>query len=172
MNRRFVIQYYMEDDTIDIHEPPVRNSGILGGIFLGRQSVKKPDGTNYSPTDMFIGNVVDLFCHRFELLDADEHTYRLMENDKTFPYSNFNLLHVSISEKASNIRQYFVKHSFTDDKIDMNDLEVMGKNVGLKLNKQQLLTLWRKLDRKGRGKVSINKVVKMASEDLFNAHLG
>ena len=167
-----MIQYYMEDDTIDIHEPPVRNSGILGGIFLGRQGVKKPDGTNYSHMDMFIGNIVDLFCHRFELLDADEHTYRLMENDKTFPYSNFNLLHASISEKASDIRQYFVKHSFTDDKVDMNDFEVMSKSVGLKLNKQQLLTLWRKLDKKGRGKVSLTKVVKMASDDLFSAHLG
>ena len=25
--RRFVISYYLSDDTLNIHEPPVRNSG-------------------------------------------------------------------------------------------------------------------------------------------------
>lgn len=26
-SRRFIIAYYMSDDTINIHEPPLRNSG-------------------------------------------------------------------------------------------------------------------------------------------------
>jgi hypothetical protein len=37
--RRFVISFYMVDQTIGIYEPPVSNSGFLGGKFLERQRV-------------------------------------------------------------------------------------------------------------------------------------
>lgn len=40
--RRFVLSYFMMDDSILIFEPPVRNSGISGGKFLERQRVYKP----------------------------------------------------------------------------------------------------------------------------------
>ena len=29
--RRFVLSYFMADDTMSVFEPPVRNSGIVGG---------------------------------------------------------------------------------------------------------------------------------------------
>ena len=34
-NRRFVIQYFLEDNTMSIREPPIRNSGVVGGELLG-----------------------------------------------------------------------------------------------------------------------------------------
>jgi hypothetical protein len=40
--RRFVLSYLMMDDSLLIFEPPVRNSGIIGGKFLERQRVYKP----------------------------------------------------------------------------------------------------------------------------------
>lgn len=40
--RRFVLSYFMMDDSLLIFEPPVRNSGIIGGKFLERQRVYKP----------------------------------------------------------------------------------------------------------------------------------
>jgi hypothetical protein len=38
--RRFVISFYMVDQTLGIYEPPVSNSGFLGGKFLERQRVQ------------------------------------------------------------------------------------------------------------------------------------
>ena len=38
-------------------EPPQRNSGILGGKFLERGRIKKPDGVNY-----FVAPVSKVFC--------------------------------------------------------------------------------------------------------------
>lgn len=38
--RRFVLSYFMMDDSIQIFEQPVRNSGIAGGKFLERQKVR------------------------------------------------------------------------------------------------------------------------------------
>jgi hypothetical protein len=37
-----VISYRLGDDTISIHEPPQRNTGIIGGRFLERTRVSKP----------------------------------------------------------------------------------------------------------------------------------
>ena len=47
VDRRFTISYFLSDDTILVFEPPQRNSGILGGKFLERGRVKKPDGSSY-----------------------------------------------------------------------------------------------------------------------------
>lgn len=44
---RFIISYFLSDDTVLVFEPPQRNSGILGGKFLERGRIKKPDGINY-----------------------------------------------------------------------------------------------------------------------------
>jgi hypothetical protein len=41
--RRFVLSYFLMDDSVLIFEPPIRNSGITGGKFLERQRVYKPD---------------------------------------------------------------------------------------------------------------------------------
>jgi len=166
--RRFVIQYFMEDDTIAIREPPIRNSGVMGGNFLRRQVIKKHDGTKYGPGDMYVGNIVDFVSHRFILLNADEYTYRLMENDeRTFPYSNFSRLHEQLARAVDSIKQYFVARYSGDGLIDMSDFSACCDNVGLYLNKQEVLTLWRKLDKKNKGRISFTKVLKLAADDPF-----
>jgi len=36
VDRRFIITYYLEDDTISVYEPQQRNSGIIHTKFLGK----------------------------------------------------------------------------------------------------------------------------------------
>ncbi|NDD39075.1 MAG: hypothetical protein EB082_11810 [Verrucomicrobia bacterium] len=43
-HRRFVITFYVSDGTIKVQEPPIRNSGFVGGVFLSRRAVKTPAG--------------------------------------------------------------------------------------------------------------------------------
>ena len=151
----------MEDDTIAIREPPIRNSGVMGGKFLRRQEVKKHDGAKYLASDMYVGNVVEIMCHHFELLNADEYSYRLMENDyETFPYSNFNLIHSVLMEKKDEICKYFAVDYEGKGSIDLAQLATSLQAVGLKLNKQQVLTFWRKIDKKGKGRVSFTRVIR------------
>jgi hypothetical protein len=47
--------YYMEDDTIAIREPPIRNSGFQGGNFLSRTKIMKNTEEKYEPYDLFVG---------------------------------------------------------------------------------------------------------------------
>lgn len=83
--RRFVFSYFLATDMISIFEPPVRNSGIIGGKYLGRTKVTKPHSSvgnpiYYSPSDFFIGAVIDVFGHRFIILDTDDYVLKYMES--------------------------------------------------------------------------------------------
>ncbi|XP_051008912.1 EF-hand domain-containing protein 1 [Acomys russatus] len=85
-DRRFVFSYFLATDMISIFEPPVRNSGILGGKFLGRTKVVKPfspvdNPIYYAPSDFYIGAVIEVFSHRFVILDTDEYVLKYMESN-------------------------------------------------------------------------------------------
>ena len=153
----------MEDDTIAIREPPMRNSGAMGGKFLRRQP---SNGSKLSAKDMFIGNVIDLNCHHFKLLRADEYTYRLMENDSTtFPYSDFNQIYESLKEKKDAFAKYFATEYDIKGKLDIDHLKEACEKVGLVFNCQQIMTFWRKLDKKGKHKISFTKIIKLLSNE-------
>lgn len=84
--RRFIICYFLATDMISIFEPPVRNSGILGGKYLGRTKVVKPfspvdNPIYYGPGDFYIGAVVEVFGHRFIILDTDEYVLKYMQSN-------------------------------------------------------------------------------------------
>ena len=76
---------------ITIYEPPVRNSGIIGGKFLEKTRIAKPGSSPekpafYGPQDFYIGAVIDVFRHRFVITDADAYVLRYMEEHSSqFP---------------------------------------------------------------------------------------
>ncbi|NXS55251.1 EFHC1 protein, partial [Brachypteracias leptosomus] len=96
--RRFILSYFPSDDMISINEPPVRNSGIIGGKYLGKSRVAKPGSTTenatyYQPSDFTIGATLEVFGHRFVITDADEHVLNYMESHKErFPAATLQAL--------------------------------------------------------------------------------
>ncbi|KAF6113575.1 EF-hand domain containing 1 [Phyllostomus discolor] len=85
-DRRFVFSYFLATDMISIFEPPVRNSGIIGGKYLGRTKVVKPHSSvenpiYYSPGDFFIGAMIEVFGHRFIIRDIDDYALKYMESN-------------------------------------------------------------------------------------------
>lgn len=168
--RRFVLKFFMEDDTIAIREPPVKNSGVMGGSFLRRQTMKQENSSYFTAKDMYVGNILNIVCHQFLLLNADEYSYRLMEcDDQTFPFSDFGRLHKILSSKQNEIKGYFVTNHQGTATLDQDGLAKCCKSLGLELNTQELLTIWRKLDKKGKGKVAFTKLLKLALEDQWGS---
>lgn len=75
INRRFILTYYLADDTISIYEKAQRNSGFIGGKFLERMKLKNPVTTQpFQPHDFHTGATLTLNHYVFELLEADGFT--------------------------------------------------------------------------------------------------
>ncbi|XP_055388242.1 EF-hand domain-containing protein 1-like [Condylostylus longicornis] len=83
--RKFILQYNLADDSISITEPPLKNSGIIGGKFLNRCKIKIPkcdpkSPTYYTPKNIIIGSILEINSHRFRITGADLFVYRYMQN--------------------------------------------------------------------------------------------
>ena len=95
-NRRFIISYRLADDMLTIYEPPVRNSGMIGGKFLERTQATKPGSSVdnpifYTPADFSIGAVIHIFKHRYKIIDADEYVMKYLESHaKQYPIGTIN----------------------------------------------------------------------------------
>ncbi|RNF04345.1 EF-hand domain-containing family member C2 [Trypanosoma rangeli] len=78
-HRRVVIDFFPEDDTVLIQEPPIPNSGLRGGTFLKRQRVRAdPRQREEFPDDEFltlnhfnVGRPVRINAVEFFLYDCD-----------------------------------------------------------------------------------------------------
>lgn len=80
VDRKFIISFYMSDDTLAIFEPAQRNSGIMGGKFLQRQRVKNTaTGAYFKSSDLYVGATVQINIHKFVLQQTDEASVKLME---------------------------------------------------------------------------------------------
>ena len=80
--RKFVVTFYVDDNTIKILEPPQRNSGFVGGMFLSRQKMKTPDGSYFTPDFFDVGNVINVSSHKFLLTGADSGTQEYLSKRK------------------------------------------------------------------------------------------
>ena len=82
VDRRFILQYFLADDTISIFEPPSRNSGVIGGKFLERTKVTAPNSTQAYPQNaLFVGARLRVHNRCFDLVEADEYTLSYMEQN-------------------------------------------------------------------------------------------
>lgn len=82
-----------------VFDPPVRNSGIVGGRFLHKVQATFKPGTNkrYVASDMYVGAIINLHDRMFELYQADEYTLNWMAmRPKEFPKASFE----AVMEKA------------------------------------------------------------------------
>jgi hypothetical protein len=74
-NRRFILTFFMANDTISIFEKFQRNSGFIGGKFSERHRMKNPfTGEYYSQKDMTAGTTIRLNHFDFEIIEPDVFT--------------------------------------------------------------------------------------------------
>lgn len=164
LQRRFVLNYFMMDDSAQVFEPPQRNSGIAGGKFLERQKVYKPNSEEiYTYMDLYVGAVVEIFNRSFELTEADEYTYTYMENNKhIFIMADHDILLKSLRAQVAG-REDLVRTAFIEmDKngsglLSGEELEGALASAGLKFTRHQAIALKRRLDRDRSGSVSIEE---------------
>lgn len=151
-DREFVIQAFLEDDTIQIQETAIRNSGFAGGKFLARGKQTAPDGSRLMPQDLYIGTTVKVRCHEFEIVDADERTIKHMEkNSQMWPQSNLNSIKHRLQIAGDAIQAQM--HAVSDSEIDYPAVKSLLSAAGVHLTLQEAITLLRSLDPSNTGRV-------------------
>lgn len=73
--RQVGIYYYLEDDTISVTEPVVKNSGIRQGKLIRRHRVPKNDhGDHYHWKDLNRGINITMYGRTYRIVDCDPFT--------------------------------------------------------------------------------------------------
>jgi hypothetical protein len=168
-DRIFVIKYYLADDTVGVFEPPRKNSGIIGGKFLERTRIKKPQSHEYySQSDFYTGATIEVTMFRFIIYQADEYTLSYMESDpESHPMSDMGYIAAQlgpeIAAKKEALAAEFAKYDGAGEgKVSYEVLQEVLASFGLELNDQALITLMRRFDLEKEGKVSYMEILSMA----------
>jgi len=115
MDRKFILSYFLANDTLSIFEPPSRNSGVVGGKFLERMEILKPaSAEKYDATDLFVGATLTVHTRSFQLMEADGYTYNFMEqHPASFPRSDFDTVMQRVKAlgggKEDSLRTSFIE---------------------------------------------------------------
>jgi hypothetical protein len=165
-DREFVISYYISDKTVAVHEPPKRNSGIVGGPFLSRLPAKQlsEGDTVLSHTSFFVGATVAICGHLFAITDTDSGTLDYMEEHcESFPHSDFLLIVEKVAKSVADATENgsFVKvcDDASDDGVSLSAeaFKQVMEYFDCATPEQQCITLFRGLN--SGGSVSIERLL-------------
>ena len=81
VNRKFVVAFFLADDTVAVYEKPTRNSGFPEGKFIQRTKlINKEQGRAFQAQDFSVGATLNINGFIFTLTGADEYSYGYMES--------------------------------------------------------------------------------------------
>ena len=150
--------YHLNDDSIQIYEEVVRNSGIGGGNYLKRgryinslpPAGEEPRG--FKPTDIFLGNVFSINGQEMQIVYMDHSTLRFCESySSDYPMSDtFKIVHRMMEHTASkrlDLRVHFIAadlkgDGWLDETKFVSSLDSWGLTA--QLNDQELITILRR----------------------------
>jgi len=164
INRLFVFNFHMFDDTLSIHEPPQRNLGIVTGRFLEKNiHMNQETGDLFKAEDFLPGNIVSVFNHRFEMLDFDEYTRKTLENPDMV-HSKFDLA-VVMEKLKESMRQQFplvrdIFRRFDNDKdgvLTFAEFKAALAKHGFQLSEDEVMIVMKHFDTRNDGQISYNE---------------
>lgn len=88
--RKCEIMYYLEDNTLQITEPKVENSGILQGNFVKRHRIPMPESDQQGNLQFFgfqhlnVGRELTFYGRTFHLITADPFTRQFYSSQSIF----------------------------------------------------------------------------------------
>ncbi|EAX87685.1 MGC84469 protein, putative [Trichomonas vaginalis G3] len=148
-SRSFILTYFMADDTIQVFEPPARNSGIIAGKWLQRTKLTNPDtGKPFQASDFEIGKVLTINCSKFQLDEATEYALSFMEADPdSFPQADLNRIvtdfRAGLKQSGKDATDLFKKFA-SNNKIDVKGLQSIFEAIGLSINVHEAITIFRR----------------------------
>jgi len=92
--RKFVLGFFLADDSVALYEISERNSGHWGGKFAERSRKRNPDTDAwFRAGDFFVGATVTVNSCPFFIYRSDEYTLKFMETyPEVFPQADIRLI--------------------------------------------------------------------------------
>lgn len=161
--RLFVVNYYLADDNLSIHEPPQRNLGIVTGKFLEKGlHINQLTGSLFHPQDLYPGRIIRVYNRDFELMDMDEYTRKYIDTGDVA--RNFDLtavlvkLRESLRQQFPAVRDIFRKFDAGHDGVlTMDEFNNALKKFNFHLKDHELMMLMKYFDTRGDGQISYNE---------------
>ena len=164
--RIFVFTYYLADDHVSIFEPPQRNSGIVTGMFLEKDShLNKLTADLVKPEDLLPGKNVAVAGRVFEILAMDEYTARYFETGeirKVHPVD----ISVVLNKLRDSFRALFpvvrdIFRTLDSDKNSVLTIEEVKQfllKFGFVLTEEDSIAVMYHFDKQMSGQVSYNQL--------------
>jgi hypothetical protein len=162
VDRHFVVNFYLQDDTMSIHEPPQRNLGIVTGKFLERGvHLNQVTGNLFKPEDLSPGKIIRVLNHEFETLDTDEYTRKELQGLGHREYDIMAImekLRESMRQQFPLVRDIFRRFDQDHDGIiTFTEFRQALEKFGFMLDDKDTLAIMQHFDRNGDGQVSYNE---------------
>jgi hypothetical protein len=115
--RKVRMYYYLEDESMDITEPKVENSGIPQGVFCKRHRIVKPDNTYVGLDDLRISKDIEIYGRTFRIYDADKATRNWFNErgidlgpEEEVPRDTFSMKNTNKQENHNKIMYQMKRH--------------------------------------------------------------
>ncbi|CBY19533.1 unnamed protein product [Oikopleura dioica] len=174
-SRKFVISYFLYD-TVQVFEPPIRNSGISGGKFCERMRMATPgqdkfSGASrnfYSLEDFYVGAEICVKGTAFELTGADAYALDWMSKNG-HPCSSIAKIEAKIQaglvgQKAAEIKSQLSSRANSDGTINFESMRSILEELGL--NQQEILTLGRHFASSTDDDSTVTRVARVVKDKL------
>lgn len=178
VDRLFVFNYHLFDDTLSIHEPPQRNLGIVTGRFLEKAvHMNQETGELFQPGDFRPGNTVTVFNHRFEILDMDEYSRKYLSDpdgcNRTYD------LEAVLEKMRESMRQQFplVRDIFRRFDTDHDGVITVGEfkkgleKFGFLLSPEEVLIVMQHFDTRKDGQISYNEFCDVVLDEDYTKNM-
>ena len=161
VDQKFIISYYLADDTISVFCRSPLNSGLTSGQFLNRgYHINSATGKAFSSGDFYVGARLCFTNKTLEIDDVDD--YSLAYTHLTIS-EIMALVRRKVEERNVNLHEAFSEID-EDHNAEISYEEfanaMMGRNLNLEelLTKRDMLTLFRHFDKNSNGSVSYSEV--------------
>jgi hypothetical protein len=188
--RRFVFEFYLQDDTLLIYERQIRNSGFLGGKFLERSKYSKnknkqqqqqlttsDENIYFHGEDFYVGAQLNINGFDFDLLETDSATNSIVNNNtevftRDTPEQILQGLADKLYDKSVNQTQTFLNVDSNKDRmISPEELNDLCMKYNWKLNPHQLKAVFRYFDVDDSGSIDANEFFSALQKYKLQKHI-
>jgi len=173
-DRRFIIEFFLSDDTIRIYEQSLKNSGFVAGKFFDRRRFKNvATGEWFKPNEFSVGKTLTINGFVFNLLEADEATVNLMKGGEISTKASVDEVIMGLADSLWD-KSFSKTQTFRDidkdktAKIDIDEFGEMCALLGWKLNDQQKLQVFEKFDTDGSGEITMTEFFRSLEKFKFD----